>query len=81
MNKNVGEINFDVDNNEGRKYKIKIIWNSMVYIRESEIGHLSGFYYLILLKNIFKRRKKHLGALFSNTISQKTYWLILQKFF
>ena len=37
----------DADNDEGGKYKVEAIWDSLVYARESESGHLSGLYYLI----------------------------------
>ena len=32
---------------DGRKYKVEVIWDSVVYAKESESGHLPGFYYLI----------------------------------
>ena len=35
---------------DGEEYKIKAIWNSAVYAKESELGHLPGFYYLISWK-------------------------------
>ena len=40
----------DIDNNDSGKYKMKAIWDSAVYTKESESGHLSGFYYLISWK-------------------------------
>lgn len=31
------------------EYEVEVIWDSTVYVRESE-GHLSSFYYLVLWK-------------------------------
>ena len=36
--------------NEIEKYKVKEIWDSAVYARESKLGHLPGLYYLISWK-------------------------------
>ena len=36
----------DVDDNS-EKYEVEEIWNSMVYIKESESGHLPDLYYLV----------------------------------
>ena len=33
--------------NDSGKYEVKAIWNSAVYARESELGHLPGLYYLV----------------------------------
>ena len=38
----------DVDNS--KKYKVEAIWDSAVYTRESESGHLPGLYYLVSWK-------------------------------
>lgn len=35
-----------IDNNDSKKYKVKAIWNSAVYVKKSE-GHLLGLYYLV----------------------------------
>lgn len=35
------------NNNDGRKYKIEIIWDSMVYAKESKLSYLLKLYYLI----------------------------------
>ena len=32
------------------EYKVKAIWDSVVYAIESESGHLPGFYYLVSWK-------------------------------
>ena len=37
-------------NNESEKYEVEAIRDSKVYARESELGHLPGFYYLVLWK-------------------------------
>ena len=37
------------DNNSG-EYELKAIWDSAVYTRESESGHLSSLYYLVSWK-------------------------------
>lgn len=41
-------LEFENDNNE-KKYKVKAICDSMIYIKESK-GHLPSFYYLISWK-------------------------------
>ena len=33
--------------NDNKKYKVKDICNSIIYVTESKIGYSSGFYYLI----------------------------------
>ena len=50
MNEKVRQIKFDAGDNESRKYKMEIIRDSAVYVKESESGHLPGFYYLVSLK-------------------------------
>ena len=39
-------IKLDIDNNNSRKYKVKAIYNSAVYIKKLA-GHLLGLYYLV----------------------------------
>ena len=34
--------------NNGKEYKIKAIWNSIVYLMESESGYLSKLFYLVV---------------------------------
>ena len=48
MDKEVRKIEFDVGDNE--EYKVEAIWDSAVYARESESGHLPGLYYLVSWK-------------------------------
>ena len=40
----------DEGNNDSGEYKVEAIWDSAVYVRKSELGHLSGFYYLVSWK-------------------------------
>ena len=47
VNKNAKELDAGDDSGE---YKVEAIWNSAVYARESELGHLPGFYYLLSWK-------------------------------
>ena len=35
---------------DDKEYKIEAIWDSVVYAKESESGHLLGFYYLVSWK-------------------------------
>ena len=35
---------------DNRKYKVEVIWDSAVYARESELGHLLGLYYPVSWK-------------------------------
>ena len=41
---------FNVGDNESGEFKVKAIWDSAVYARESRLGHLLGLYYLVLWK-------------------------------
>ena len=47
MDKKVIKVDFETGNRE--EYKIKAIWDSAVYTRESE-GYLLGLYYLVAWK-------------------------------
>ena len=40
----------DAGNNDSGEYKVEAIWDSAVYARKSESGHLPGLYYLVLWK-------------------------------
>ena len=44
----VEETQLELDAGDKKKYKVKIIWDSAVYARESKSGYLSGIYYLVL---------------------------------
>ena len=48
VDKEVRQIEFDVGDDDGGEYKVEAIWDSAVYARESESGHLPGLYYLVL---------------------------------
>ena len=50
VDKKVRQIEFNAGNNDSRKYKVKAIWDSAVYTKESESGHLLSLYYLVLWK-------------------------------
>ena len=47
MDKNVTELDAG---NESGEYEVEAIWDSAVYVRESESGHLPGLYYLVSWK-------------------------------
>ena len=49
VDKEIRQVEFDTGN-DSREYKVEAIWNSAVYTRESELGHLLGLYYLISWK-------------------------------
>ena len=46
VDKEVKQMEFNAGN-DGEEYKVEAIWDSMVYARESESGHLPGLYYLV----------------------------------
>lgn len=46
----------DTDNDESIEYKVEVIWNSVVYAKESKSDHLSRFYYLVLWKSYSKKK-------------------------
>lgn len=48
------EIEVEVGNNIN--YKLKTIWNGVVYARKLVIGHLLNFYYLIFSKSSIKEK-------------------------
>ena len=50
MDQEVRQIEFDVGDNESGEYKVEAIWNSSVYSKKSESGHLPGLYYLVSWK-------------------------------
>lgn len=47
VDKKIRQINFESDDNDNQKYKMKAIRDSAVYVRESKSSHLSELYYLI----------------------------------
>ena len=38
---------FNAVDNKRREYKLEVIWDNAVYMRESELSHLPGLYYLV----------------------------------
>ena len=46
VNKLVRQMEFNADDDDSKKYKIEVIWDSVVYVRKSE-SHLPGLYYLV----------------------------------
>ena len=41
---------FDAGDDESREYEVEAIWDSAVYVKESESGHLPGLFYLVSWK-------------------------------
>ena len=52
LDENAIELDASDDN---REYKVETIWDSAVYTRESESGHLSSLYYLVPWKRYLKK--------------------------
>ena len=48
-------IRLHASNNSG-EYEIEAIWDSMVYIRESESGYLPSLYYLVSWKGYLEEK-------------------------
>ena len=44
------ELDFEFEAGNNKKYEVDSIWNSAVYAKESAIGQLQGFYYLVSWK-------------------------------
>ena len=40
----------ELDVGDSKEYEVEIIWDSAVYTRELELGHLPGLYYLVSWK-------------------------------
>ena len=54
MDKKFRQIEFDIGDNNSKKYEVEIIWDNIVYARESKSSYLLGFYYLVLWKRYLK---------------------------
>ena len=54
VDKNTTELNADDDNS--KKYKVEVIWDSAIYAKESKSGHLPGLYYLVLWKRYLEKQ-------------------------
>ena len=50
VDEKVRQMEFDAGDDESGEYKVEAIWDSAVYARESESGHLPGLYYLVSWK-------------------------------
>ena len=50
VDEEVRQIEFEVGDDDSREYELEAIWDSAVYAWESELGHLSGLYYLLSWK-------------------------------
>ena len=51
VDEKVIELDFEADNS--KMYKVKAIWDSVVYVRKLE-GHLPELYYLVVWKGYFE---------------------------
>ena len=49
----VTKLDFEVGNS--KEYKVKAIWDSAIYAKESE-GHVPGLYYLVAWKSYSKKK-------------------------
>ena len=47
VDEEVRQMEFNAGNNDSREYKVEVIWDSVVYARESESSHLPDLYYLV----------------------------------
>ena len=47
MDEKVRQMEFDAGDNENGEYKIEVIWDNAVYVRESKSGHLPSLYHLV----------------------------------
>ena len=47
VDEEVRQIEFDAGDEESGEYKVEVIWDNTVYVKESESGHLSSLYYLV----------------------------------
>ena len=54
VDEEVRQMEFNASDDDGGEYKVEVIWDSAVYIRESELGHLPGLYYLVSWKGYSK---------------------------
>lgn len=45
--------------NDGKKYKLEGIWDSVVYTKKSKSGYLPGLYYLVLWKGYLKEKNTY----------------------
>ena len=50
IDKEVRQIEFDAGDDKSGKYEVQAIRDSAIYVRESKLGYISGFYYLVSWK-------------------------------
>ena len=50
VDKEVKQMEFNAGDDDSREYEVEAIWDSAVYTRESESGHLLGLHYLVSWK-------------------------------
>ena len=50
VDEEVRQMEFDAGDNESGEYKVEAIRDNVVYMRESESGHLPDLYYLVSWK-------------------------------
>ena len=50
VDEKIRQMEINAGNNDSREYEMEKIWDSTVYTRKSESGHLPGLYYLISWK-------------------------------
>ena len=48
MDEEVRQMKFDIGDNDSGEYKVEAIWNSAVYVKESESDHLPSLNYLVI---------------------------------
>lgn len=56
MDKATFQLKFKDNGGNEEEYKVEIIYNSAVYVKKSESGHLLGLYYLVSWKNYLKEK-------------------------
>ena len=72
VDENAFQLEFEENNDE--EYEVEGIWDSAIYAKESEVGHLPGLYYLVSWKSYTKEEStwelasavQHLRKLLSN---------------
>ena len=74
IDKKVRQMEFDTGDNE--EYEVEAIWDSAVYARESESGHLSGLYYLVSWKEYLEEENTWEPGSFSGPAPQNAYQLV-----
>ena len=56
VDKKIAEkLEFEIGSNN-KEYEVESICDSAIFAKESEVGHLSGFYYLVSWKSYFENK-------------------------